>query len=319
MSGGGSSGGGEENLEILRSMFPDHAEEQLSRALDITGSVETAIQRLLDGPVEVDQDQARTCEPSCTRMLHRVVRLAGTRPPDVPDVRRRPPPQVRRYAELPAPHVAPRSDLGNWRRTLPPYAKQSGAKVRYEELASQHEVCPRRCDSRVFCRPHMPSRSRVTLRARSRQRGRPTPNPNHLTTAAGSTSPMISPTTRRSTRPSCAPSMTSSSGKPRTPVGQPGVVVLAARGRREGGCLARCIAPSSRALRVGARWSTPHASSTARGATRAPRLRVRTTACSRSWTPRSNSKMSAACIGLYRASMSRVELRACPIVVPRSN
>jgi hypothetical protein len=168
MSGGGSSGGGEENLEILRSMFPDHAEEQLSRALDITGSVETAIQRLLDGPVEVDQDQARTCEPSCTRMLHRVVRLAGTRPPDVPDVRRRPPPQVRRYAELPAPHVAPRSDLGNWRRTLPPYAKQSGAKVRYEELASQHEVCPRRCDSRVFCRPHMPSRSRVTLRARSR-------------------------------------------------------------------------------------------------------------------------------------------------------
>ena len=64
MSGGGSSGGVAENLETLRSMFPDHAEEQLWRALDITGSVEAAIQRLLDGPVEVDQDQARTCEPA---------------------------------------------------------------------------------------------------------------------------------------------------------------------------------------------------------------------------------------------------------------
>ena len=56
-----SSSGAAENLETLRSMFPDHAEEQLTRALDITGSVEAAIQRLLDGPVEVDQDQARYC------------------------------------------------------------------------------------------------------------------------------------------------------------------------------------------------------------------------------------------------------------------
>ena len=91
-----SSSGAAENLETLRSMFPDHAEEQLSRALDITGSVEAAIQRLLDGPVEVDQDQARTCDPRLhTRMLHRVARLAGARSPDVPDVCRRPPPQVR--------------------------------------------------------------------------------------------------------------------------------------------------------------------------------------------------------------------------------
>ena len=48
-----------ENLETLRSMFPDHTEEQLSRALDVTGSVAAAIQRLLDGPVEIDEDQAR--------------------------------------------------------------------------------------------------------------------------------------------------------------------------------------------------------------------------------------------------------------------
>ena len=48
-----------EDIQTLRSMFPDETEEQLSRALDVTGSVAAAIQRLLDGPVEIDQDQVR--------------------------------------------------------------------------------------------------------------------------------------------------------------------------------------------------------------------------------------------------------------------
>ena len=48
-----------EDIQTLRSMFPDETEEQLSRALDVAGSVAAAIQRLLDGPVEIDQDQAR--------------------------------------------------------------------------------------------------------------------------------------------------------------------------------------------------------------------------------------------------------------------
>ena len=39
-----------ENVETLKAMFPDHDADQLSSALVATGSVEAAIQQLLEGP-----------------------------------------------------------------------------------------------------------------------------------------------------------------------------------------------------------------------------------------------------------------------------
>ena len=41
-----------ENLETLRSMFPDHTEEQLSRALDVARSTDSGV----DIPAEVQDD-----------------------------------------------------------------------------------------------------------------------------------------------------------------------------------------------------------------------------------------------------------------------
>ena len=49
-----------ENLETLQSMFPDRDEESFRSVLAATGSVEAAIQQLLDGPKGViDADEVR--------------------------------------------------------------------------------------------------------------------------------------------------------------------------------------------------------------------------------------------------------------------